>query len=179
MTEEGTPIAYSALEKGVPVVSQAGNQFGTVERVVEIPEEDIFRGIVVKTSSGPRFVDRDQVEQITTTRVSCALSDAQVVDLPAAPAADLDDTNGDRSDRAPWLGLPFSGPVSIVRCSRGALFETVWLPIVSLKAIRLGPLRIQRCPVHDRAELVRRVDPATLTREERAAAARYPAQRMP
>jgi hypothetical protein len=37
---------------------------------------------VVATDSGLRFVDRDQIDQITTTRVSCALSDAQAAALP-------------------------------------------------------------------------------------------------
>lgn len=39
---------------------------------------------------------------------------------------------------APWT---IAGPVVIVRCMRGGLFETVWIPLVSFKALRLGPLR--------------------------------------
>jgi hypothetical protein len=69
--------------------------------------------------------------------------------------------------------------VVIVRCMRGGLFETVWIPLASFKAIRLGPLRIQRCPVHHRVEIVQQVDPATLSDEEHTAAARYPAQPIP
>jgi hypothetical protein len=34
-----------------------------------------------------------------------------------------------------------------VRCHRGHLFTTMWLPGASLKSIRLGWARIQRCPV--------------------------------
>jgi hypothetical protein len=49
---------------------------------------------------------------------------------------------------------------TIVRCSRGGLFETVWVPLASFKAIRLGSKRLQRCPVHGRWEIVRRVDPS-------------------
>ena len=52
---------------------------------------------------------------------------------------------------------------TIVRCSRGALYSTIWNPWGSLKAIRLGPVRIQRCPVHHRWEKTRRVDPGALT----------------
>ncbi|HEX2705481.1 MAG TPA: hypothetical protein VHM65_06960 [Candidatus Lustribacter sp.] len=62
---------------------------------------------------------------------------------------------------------------------RGGLFETVWIPLISVKALRLGPLRIQRCPVHRRVEFVQLVDPATLTDADRAAAARYPADLIP
>ena len=55
---------------------------------------------------------------------------------------------------------------SIVRCSQGHLFETVWIPLASFKAIRLGPLRYQRCPVGHHYSLVRLVDPNSLTPEE-------------
>jgi hypothetical protein len=34
-----------------------------------------------------------------------------------------------------------------VRCSSGHLFTTIWVPLASLKAIRLGGQRLQRCPV--------------------------------
>jgi hypothetical protein len=68
---------------------------------------------------------------------------------------------------------------SIARCSRGALFETKWVPFMSFTSVRLGRRRFQRCPVHHRWEMVDRVDPASLTDEERADAARYPAGRLP
>jgi hypothetical protein len=64
---------------------------------------------------------------------------------------------------------------AIAECSEGALFETLWVPHVSFRAIRLGNRRLQRCPVHRRWQLVHRVAPATLTDEQLAAAARYPA----
>ncbi|MBV8217991.1 MAG: hypothetical protein JO325_05985 [Solirubrobacterales bacterium] len=35
----------------------------------------------------------------------------------------------------------------IVRCHKGHLFTTIWVPGASVKAIRLGPRRIQWCPV--------------------------------
>ena len=83
---EGTPISYEALEVGTPVLSSTGNQFGTVEHVLQIPEEDLFDGIAVKTQHGLRFVDRDQIDKITTTAVLCALTD----ELLAATAPWLD-----------------------------------------------------------------------------------------
>jgi hypothetical protein len=89
----GTPIAYSALPTGVDVVSTDGVTIGTVEHVLQVPEEDLFDGIVVKTSGGLRFVDRDQIDSITTTRVSCSLSKDQVAKLPApngSPTYDVD-----------------------------------------------------------------------------------------
>lgn len=34
-----------------------------------------------------------------------------------------------------------------VRCEAGHLFTTIWIPLASLKAVRLGGRRYQRCPV--------------------------------
>ena len=88
MSDEATPIAYSALDKGVPLLAQSGKQFGTVEHVLQIPEEDLFDGIVVATSDGLRFVDRDQIGEITTAYVRCTLSDEQAAALPAPSGND-------------------------------------------------------------------------------------------
>ncbi|MCG3756406.1 hypothetical protein [Amycolatopsis sp. Poz14] len=33
---------------------------------------------------------------------------------------------------------------TIVQCSEGHYFSTIWLPLVSFKAIRLGDRRLQR-----------------------------------
>jgi hypothetical protein len=177
VTEDSTPIAYSALEKGVAVVSQSGRRFGTVERVLEDPAVGIFHGIVVDTPAGLRLVARDHVEQIYATQVRCALTDEQAGDLPEAfaeaPAA------GPQTER-PWYSPGYiAAGVVIVRCQRGGLFEDLWIPMASLKAIRLGRYRIQRCPVHGRVEVVQRVDPATLSSAERAQAALYPAGWVP
>jgi hypothetical protein len=50
------------------------------------------------------------------------------------------------SRRTGFQGL--AGP-TIVRCTRGHLFTTIWIPGVSLKSIRIGFVRFQRCPVED------------------------------
>lgn len=69
------------------MVSRSERAFGTVEHVLEIPEEDLFDGIVVSTAAGLRFIDRDRIDQITTARVLCALTDEQTAALPAPAAA--------------------------------------------------------------------------------------------
>jgi hypothetical protein len=84
---EGTPISYEALAVGTPVLSSSGNQFGKVEHVLQIPEEDLFDGIAVKTHHGLRFVDRDQIVAMTTTSVQCALTDEEAAVLPAPRGA--------------------------------------------------------------------------------------------
>jgi len=79
---EGTPIAYDGLPTGTPVLTRAGQRFGTVEHVLQIPEEDLFDGIVVATEDGLRFVDRDQILTITDVAVTCDLDVQQAASLP-------------------------------------------------------------------------------------------------
>ena len=81
--DEGRPISYLALSVGTPVLSSTSSEFGTVEHVLQIPEEDLFDGIAVKTKHGLRFVDRDQIADITTTLVRCSLTDEEAANLPA------------------------------------------------------------------------------------------------
>ena len=87
MTDPGTPIAYGALTRGTAMLTRSGRQFGAVEHVLQIPEQDLFDGIVVSTAQGLRFVDRDQVESITTTWVRCTLTDEQAAALPVPDGA--------------------------------------------------------------------------------------------
>lgn len=81
--DQGEPISYMALEVGTPVLTASGAAIGTVEHVLQVPELDLFDGIAVKTKHGLRFVDRDQISDITTTRVGCSLTDEQAAALPA------------------------------------------------------------------------------------------------
>lgn len=84
--DKGRPISYMALAVGTPVVSSTGTEFGTVHHVLQVPELDLFDGISVKTQHGLRFVDRDQITEITTTVVCCALTDDEASSLPAPDA---------------------------------------------------------------------------------------------
>ncbi|KAH7141034.1 hypothetical protein EDB81DRAFT_799332 [Dactylonectria macrodidyma] len=54
----------------------------------------------------------------------------------------------------------------IVRCSEGHLYTTVWVPMMSVKAIRLGNRRVQHCPVGSHWSTVVRVQSDELTQEE-------------
>jgi hypothetical protein len=81
--DEGRPISYMALAVGTPVLSSSNAEFGTVEHVLQIPAEDLFDGIAVKTKHGLRFVDRDQITDITTTLVRSSLTDEEAANLPA------------------------------------------------------------------------------------------------
>ena len=50
--EELSTISYMAIGLGVPVVTHSGQQFGVVEHVLQVPELDVFDGIVVYTGTG-------------------------------------------------------------------------------------------------------------------------------
>jgi hypothetical protein len=66
-----------------------------------------------------------------------------------------------------------AGSRTVVRCSGGGYYETVWVTMVSFKAVRLGSRRFQRCPIHRKWELVRRAREDELTPEIRRTAAQY------
>ncbi len=80
--EDGDPISYDALAPGTPVVSATGSRFGAVHHVLQVPELDLFDGISVSSHHGLRFVDRDQITEITTTVVRTLLSDEEAAALP-------------------------------------------------------------------------------------------------
>lgn len=68
---------------------------------------------------------------------------------------------------------------TVVRCRSGHLFTTVWIPGGSLKAVRLGWWRLQRCPVGRHWSLVTPVRTSDLTEEERALASQRRDVRIP
>jgi hypothetical protein len=105
--EEPTTMSYRAVGMGLPVITHSGEQFGLVVRVLEVPEEDLFDGIVVHLGTEPaallnshhglahfemlrvgqlehkiRFVDADQVAAITPGYVKCTFEMPEVASLP-------------------------------------------------------------------------------------------------
>ena len=81
--DEGLPVAYPVLEKGVPVLSSDGQQIGTVHHVVAAPEEDIFHGLVITTSGGGRrFVEAADVESLHERGVDLRIDSAGAAALP-------------------------------------------------------------------------------------------------
>ncbi|HKN96738.1 MAG TPA: hypothetical protein VJX10_06455 [Pseudonocardiaceae bacterium] len=61
----------------------------------------------------------------------------------------------------------------IVRCRDGHLFTTTWVPMMSFKAVRIGLVRIQHCPVGDHVTAVRLMRDEDLTPAERLEAGRH------
>jgi hypothetical protein len=123
--EELSTISYRAVGLGHPVVTHSGEQFGVVEHVLEVPELDLFDGIVVYTGTGLgalhpksdtltrqemlrvgqrrgwlRFVDADQVAAITPGYVKCTFERSQVALLPVPEGAPVFHVDMAREDRA-------------------------------------------------------------------------------
>ncbi len=78
-----------------------------------------------------------------------------------------------------WLRTRRIGGNVIVRCRAGHLFTTLWIPAASVKALRLGWWRVQRCPVGHHFSLVTPVNPAELTEDERRLAREHRDIRLP
>jgi len=78
----GDPIAYLVLENGTPVYATDGSEFGTVEHVLFVEQEDVFEGIVVKMHHGLRFVDSGDVGRIFQRCVFTKLTPEQAESLP-------------------------------------------------------------------------------------------------
>jgi hypothetical protein len=111
--DEGRPISYEALAVGTPVVSSAGTVFGSVHHVLQVPSLDLFDGISVSTKHGLRFVDRDQIDEITTTMVRCLLTDSEAASLPppdGPPVVEVDVAHDEGGSLSARLGRLFGRP---------------------------------------------------------------------
>jgi hypothetical protein len=81
MTDD-TDISYEAAAPGTPVLSSTGTEIGTLEHVLEVPEVDVFDGIVVATKVGLRHIDAEYVQRITRSHIWCSLDDTEIGQLP-------------------------------------------------------------------------------------------------
>lgn len=82
MVDEGLPIAYEVLEKGVPVYASGGEQVGTVDHVVSAPQEDIFHGLVIRANHERRFVAAESVASLHEHGVDLRIDAAAAAALP-------------------------------------------------------------------------------------------------
>jgi hypothetical protein len=78
-----------------------------------------------------------------------------------------------------WLRAGRPGGNLLVRCRSGHVYSTLWIPGVSLKALRLGWWRLQRCPVGEHWSIVTPVKESDLTERERRTAREHRDIRIP
>jgi hypothetical protein len=108
-----TAVSYQAAVPGSPVLTRSGREIGTLEHVLEVPERQLFDGIVIATDWGLRFIDADRVELITICNIRCSLDDAEAGRLPPPNGAavyqvsSLDEIGDSLHER---LGLMFRRP---------------------------------------------------------------------
>jgi hypothetical protein len=87
MTDDDGAISYMAAVPGTPVLSSTGTEIGTLEHVLQVPEVDVFDGIVIATQAGLRFIDADNVQRITRLAITSSLNDEQASQLPPPDGA--------------------------------------------------------------------------------------------
>jgi hypothetical protein len=85
MTQESDSeaISYQAAVRHSPVLASTGETIGHLEHVLEVPDLDVFDGIVISTHDGLRFIDANHVTRITRADLFTDLDEAQAADLPA------------------------------------------------------------------------------------------------
>jgi hypothetical protein len=106
--DEGLPIAYAVLDKGVPVLGSDGEQIGTVHHVVAAPEKDIFHGLVITTPGhGKRFVEAADVESLHERGVDLKIdaAAAQALPQPGGGAPVYDEDPGEMKGWHHWMHL--------------------------------------------------------------------------
>ena len=81
--EYGTPIHYTAIERGTPVYDSTGARVGKVEQVVDNYREQIFDGLVIEDPEGTvRFVDAPEVKRTLERGVILTIDAEEVAKLP-------------------------------------------------------------------------------------------------
>jgi sporulation protein YlmC with PRC-barrel domain len=82
LDDDGPAISYKLLARGTRVVASDGEEIGTVAEVLDNVKENIFDGIVLRTSRGTRFVDAPEVGRITERTVTLTIDAEQAAGLP-------------------------------------------------------------------------------------------------
>ena len=78
-----------------------------------------------------------------------------------------------------WLRTGRLGGNVAVRCRRGHVFTTIWIPAVSVKSVRLWWWRFQYCPVGRHWTIVTPVRESEMTEDERRSASENTDIRLP
>ncbi|MEZ5073683.1 MAG: hypothetical protein R2691_02475 [Solirubrobacterales bacterium] len=79
--EFGSPIHYTAVERGTPVYSSDGVRVGEVRRVEDNYAEHILDGFEIVDAEGAlRFVDAPEVERTFERAVTLTISAAEIAE---------------------------------------------------------------------------------------------------
>lgn len=112
MAEE-TAVSYQGAVLGTPVLSGTGATIGKLEHVLEVPDLDVFDGIVVATHHGVRFIDAGRITRFTRSQVNTDLDDAEAGQLPppdGPPVYHVDALQYSGHELRDFLGRAFGRP---------------------------------------------------------------------
>jgi hypothetical protein len=85
--DDGHAVHYTALERGIPVISSDAEEVGKVAEVLDNYREHIFDGLVIETTSGERkFVDAPEVARTAERAVTLTITAAEVARLGPPPS---------------------------------------------------------------------------------------------
>ena len=85
--DDGLAVHYTALERGIPVISSDGEEVGRLAEVLDNYREHIFDGVVVETTGGERkFVDAPEVARTAERAVTLTITAAECANLGPPPA---------------------------------------------------------------------------------------------
>ena len=87
MTDDDLPISYQAAVRGTPVLSSSGATIGTLEQVLEVPEVDVFDGIVIDTGGIADF----RVGQAVACAGAGKANHSEIVSVPGNLVAAVPD----------------------------------------------------------------------------------------
>jgi hypothetical protein len=80
--DDGHAVHFTALERGVPVISSDGQEVGKLVEVLDNYRENIMDGLVMETPSGERkFVDAPEVERTAERAVTLNITAAETEQL--------------------------------------------------------------------------------------------------
>jgi hypothetical protein len=83
MFEDETPVAWTMMPRGAPVVAADGTEIGKAEQVLGDREEDIFHGLVIKRSHDGELVE------LPAARITRMTERHVITDLGAGDVASL------------------------------------------------------------------------------------------
>jgi hypothetical protein len=101
----GEPVSYLVLKNGTPVYDSSGDRAGEVEHVLADEPEDVFHGLIVKTSGGHRFAAADRVDGLFEHGVIVNTPAAQLPE-PSADAVEDDSLKANLKRAWDWLIQP-------------------------------------------------------------------------
>jgi hypothetical protein len=85
--DDGHAVHYTALDRGVPVITADGEEVGKVAEVLDNYREHIFDGLVIETTGGERkFVDAPEVARTAERAVTLTITAAEVAQLGPPPS---------------------------------------------------------------------------------------------